>query len=462
MRSRIAKSIVGIFVFAFLCQEIAWAYPHNLYSLRARSFLDREGNNNGVSEEVFKAASARLTQIRKMSDRDFSRLSPDEQDDIFLFLHQVHEEIPELDEFAERAIGDFFSMRRLNRMIDKYVGKKHRWKTRKAVKFYAENKNFREDRRRAERIAKALLEAPYVEAVYGVGYPFYGDADITKIIFFTILRLARGKIGQTEFLKRIIPDVDLLIVWRKGDYDQVPLAKIRQGRDMSPRLRNAFDVEMRHSGERWTRIFRDLGVREGVADRNSNPVQEFAQHDRLWVDLVPYPKYVWQAMPVFVKKKDTRHFRWIRDLFFTCHPLAGELDETALLYRRNVLLYALSTPMREEELLEKLFATQEHRLHLRMFSQTKDIVGERFRRAIERAIADGLIKKGRNDRFHQTGLGKMLLHEILNIRESLLDRDISSSAYEEGRPLYNDSELLLRLNRERAQAALPELTASQI
>ncbi|NQU73642.1 MAG: hypothetical protein HQ547_02910 [Candidatus Omnitrophica bacterium] len=462
MSLKITKSIVGILVFTFLCQGIVWAHPYSLYSLRAKAFRDRGGNNNGVSKEVLEAASSRLTQIQGMKERDFSRLSPDQQDEIFLFLHQVHEEIPELDEFAEKEIDRFFSTRRLNRMIDKYVGKKRRWIARKAVRFYAENKDFREDRRRAGRIAKTLLGAPHVKAVYGVGYPFYGDADITKIIFFTILRLARGKIDEVEFLKRIIPDVDLLIVWHKGEYGQVPLGKIRKGMDMSPRLRNAFVVEMHYIGDQWAEIFRDLGAHEGVADRNADPVQEFAQHDRLFVDMVPYPKYVWGAMPVFVKRGDTEHFRWIRDLFFTCEPLAGEVDETALLYRRNVLLYALTNPMREEEVLEKLFAVQEHRLHLRMFSQTKDIVGERFRQAINRAIYDGLIKEDQNGRLSRTRLGERLLREILKIRGSLLDGDIPPSAYEGKRPLYDDNELLLRLNRERSRATLLKLTDSQI
>ena len=282
-----------------------------------------------------------------------------------------------------------------------------------------------------EAIARRINEAPFVYEVYGLGFPFYGDVDIRKRVYLTLLDFKSGKIDRKNFLASIVPDIDILLVHKSSDEGPWNMSY-----DMDTRLTNAFLGQFTFYRAQWGAIFLDITKEYSLVSNRigfegvSSIIEGFSNEGKLHVDLVPIPAHIWSNMPVFILPSDLEYFKFIRDLLFTNVLLSQRHtnlpQNLPLLYRRNYLLNLLkSKSFTEEMLLEKVIEMHPYRHYIEFWPNAKEIVKARFKEAIELALAESLFYKGNNGVLNLAERGKSFLESILLKREGILQQGFS-------------------------------------
>jgi hypothetical protein len=429
------KTITLTLTAVLILQNALLACPEAQFALRAKAFIERGG------EET---AAEHIERIKEMSLQNFRKLDPQTQDNELIFLHRTREEIPALGEAAERELMRLFSNELLDRLQDTYLDGKH-WTQMERIKtFYNTYHRFQNDLERVQNIGRTLADAPFVRSVYGTGYPFYGNVHIPLIIFFMLIQVARGQINQDTFIRNIVPDIDLIVVFEPPDPIRENPARVQPG--MSGVLFTNFIDEMSRYRDKWKALFEEVFADENVADTvlgKADPVKEFMEHNRINLDIVPYREYVWQNLPAFVAEEDSQYFEWITDLFFTGDPIkapAGEEEaDVPMLFRRNFLLRMLDKPMTEKEIFDRIFTLHGRRLYARIFSQVRQTGERHLRQTTFNALEGGLIVIDAEGRLRRTELGTRFIQEVLNQRAGLVKRGLDNPRF-----AYNERALLHR------------------
>lgn len=403
--------------------------------LRPRAVLQRSAEKE--------TPAAHLERIKKITRESFDALSPAEQDRELIFLHETRETIVELSETAEKELDRLFSRALLGRMFETYLDADQLLAADKIIRFYRNYKRFDSDMGRMKKIGAALATAPMVHGVYGVGYPFYGDADMEKIIYFIFIKVMRRQLDPDAFLNRILPDIDVIIVFEPLDPERVNPTTVRPG--MTEILRENFFGEILPFRRNWAELFANLFGEANVAGgtiTKVDPVKAFMYRTQVRLDMVPYRSYVWADLPAFVMAEDVRYFEWLPDLFFTGNPLSGrglarEEQDVPGLFRRNFLLNMLDRPMTEEEVFDRLFIVSGGRLYLRLWSQVRALGTKKMREATFRAIEEGLITRNKGGYLSRTLLGQKFVQELRQLRRRLLYNGMDKAKYEDWRLMQN-------------------------
>jgi hypothetical protein len=282
-----------------------------------------------------------------------------------------------------------------------------------------------EFKEKIRRIASEINKAPFVFEVYGLGFPFYGDVDIRKKIYLTLKELEISRINISDFMIRILPDIDILLIYYspKGPWSLTD--------NMESKFMEAFLGQVSLYRPRWIKIFETIskeyqvtpGVRIGSG--YLNPVEEFLKEDRLIVDIVPIPAHIWSNLPVLVTPDDLRRFSFIRNRLFTTEPLPKietnlSLD-VSLEFRHNYTLNLLkSAPLTTDELLTKIVEINPRRDLIEIYPQTRQLVTAKFIEAIDLALKEARIFIDTNGKLSLTAGGLAFLNSILTIREKII------------------------------------------
>lgn len=222
-----------------------------------------------------------------------------------------------------------------------------------------------------------------------------------------------SNVEAKEIAQRTLPDIDFLVVF--------PSAKGPTMLDafFYDRCKEAFIQEGGKLKSRWTRLIHDLHADFNIADRDADPIDEFMLEGRLHIDFSPVPQHVWQSLPYFVEwEEDTRLLHFVRDLSFTCGPLAkGVSPEVPLWHRINRLLFLLRAAGQtdREALLSRLANTHPFSRLIRQFSEVEAHFNALWNGSVDAALRLELITEnsGRSLSVSEKGQGRIekALHE---------------------------------------------------
>ena len=191
---------------------------------------------------------------------------------------------------------------------------------------------------RKAQVAQVIAgELPNISEIYGVGYPFYGPMDVGKRMVSTAKRYVCGQETPNNFVQRIIPDIDLLVVFpsQQGPY---------QVRDVSEnRLKESFVKSMALYQRQWRKLYQVLERDFGVCNRERDAMEAFMERGLLHVDFAPIPAHIWQDLPcLVVAPEDWQNIIYIRDVMFTCDPLLdNKKSSVPQRFRENFILVLL-------------------------------------------------------------------------------------------------------------------------
>ncbi len=375
---------------------------------------------------------------------EFSAYSPHAQDMMLALLYSVSTEKSSLRDDAEKALQNLYSRALFDRLLKDYLDKEHLAKARAIIQFYIDNR-YEEHKLRALNIAEELSNDRLLPilAVYGVGYPFYGDVDMLRYQFMTLLKLIHHKvagrlpeIAQDEIIDYFMVDVDLLIVFEPYD----PIEEIHYITGvMNSRMKENL---IRESGYVLNRKFEELyqESKYEVADRAKDSVAQLVDEGLFHVDLLPFRKSIWNAIPLFIDSSDKRNIKWIRDIEFTAELLSRGVKRSAqltndqidvpVLFRRNTILRLLDQPKSREELFEHVVDQMTHRLHVRIFPETYASVQKHWDTALTRALDEDLVEFDDEDRIKKTQRGEEALEQILAMRKQALEEGLHVADYQ--------------------------------
>jgi len=284
-------------------------------------------------------------------------------------------------------------------------------------------------------IARRINSAPFVYKVYGIGFPFYGDVDIRKRIYPYLRMLGDGRTSINDFIALIIPDIDILLV--HGYSEEGPWGLTD---NMDPKLMDTFIGEVSLYRKQWEGIFNKLSqdflvTGKRLGSEGLDPVEDFRNGNRLHIDIVPVPMYIWQNIPVFIMPDDLKYFRFLRDLLFTTEPLSKKdtdlSQDLPSQFRCNYILNILkSRPLSEDELLAKIVEAHPYRHLIELWTQTQENVGAKFRAGLELALAEGLVYKDTSERLNLTEQGAQFLQSILAKRQEILQEGFNPEEVE--------------------------------
>ncbi len=268
-------------------------------------------------------------------------------------------------------------------------------------------------------IIKILREAPMVEEVYGIGYPFYGAVDVRLRIHQTLSRLQNNEFTQEGFLKRITPDFDMLLV-----VDHSDKGPWRIQEDMDALLKERFvEYELKYLSL-WKKINRILGEKVNAADLyldKEQALELLLQQGRYSIDFVFVPVHVWNNMPVFVLPGDENRFKFIRDLLFSLDNHEGNRSIVPQEFLQNYVLNVLAPePKTTDELFSEILMTQPHHQLLALYEKSRRIVIQKFERALMQARFKGLIAAREDGKLGLTEKGEKYYQLVLQYREKLL------------------------------------------
>jgi hypothetical protein len=282
-----------------------------------------------------------------------------------------------------------------------------------------------------KQISQLLIDAPCVYEIYGIGFPFYGEIDMRRRIYGELIRLKEGINSQDGFIKRILPDIDLLIVHESSE--EGPWS-VRESTGLF--TKDNFLKDIRRYYSQWEKILKKLiakfNLSRSLISESIEPMDEFFNGRRIHIDINPIPLHIWINLPAFIKEEDFGYFKVIRDLLFTTVFLVRKENrflpanypiDVPMKFRRNFILNLLEdNSIDEDNLLEKVFAIQPHSNLLKIFPQARRVVGDRFRQAMNLAIEEKLIEK-KGEELILSKKGASFLRSILDYRQNLLRED---------------------------------------
>ena len=383
----------------------------------------------------------------------------DIQKDAFLaFLHEFRSaRLKTPDVFghqAEDALISLYTPELYERLLDEYLDEENRARFDAIREFYRSDR-FEEHMDRVRKIADRLAnDNPYlsISAVYGLGYPFYGDIDTSVYQYLTLLKVVSTRFVPSlkpytakEYVYSALIDVDILIVYEPIEAREM-LENIQP--NMVRRMFDNYDREMFNGRVNVVMdALRKMGEEDPelrIADPRSDLVESFAQGGMFHIDVIPYRKHLWNIAPVFIEPTDVDYFLFNRDMLFTVEPLtvveeasfnAGKIltaNEAATpeLFRRNIILSMLNKPMTARQLSRAIVDRQVHRFYVASYEETRRVVLERWEASLNRAIREGLVVMNGEGKLEITLTGERVLAGIRSMRADILERGAYGIDYE--------------------------------
>ncbi|MHB9155162.1 MAG: metallophosphoesterase, partial [Endomicrobiales bacterium] len=306
------------------------------------------------------------------------------------------------------------------------TGEKERRLYEKVDRYYR-GVDFKAMRERNRQIARQINAVPYVQEVYGVGFPHYGDVDIRRRNYETLKAVEQGRIPVREFPQRMLPDIDFLVVLEESEEGPWSVQT-----DMDAKMMDGFVQQAGLFQRPWRRIFEGLAAQFPVINKfngegERDPIDLFLEQDKLNIDFVPVSRHIWENVPVFVRAGDRATFRFIRDLMFTAAPLSRR-DGTAsgnipLQFRRNFLLNLLDEQgpaFSGSELVDRVIAGHPYRSLIELYPEIHRSVGSLFAEALNDAREKGLVQE-HEGMLSLTPKGRKFLLYVLEHRRTILD-----------------------------------------
>ncbi|MBI4845199.1 MAG: hypothetical protein HY810_01780 [Candidatus Omnitrophica bacterium] len=282
----------------------------------------------------------------------------------------------------------------------------------------------------AEKVSAILEKAPMVRKVYGIGYPFYGRVDLRKRIYSTLKRLESGEINNLEFLRRITPDLDVLIVVNQEDEGPWDIKE-----NMDAILKEYFIRYVSSFRRPWADINRSLQkdtiLTDIYADRNK-ALDILMEKGEYSLDFIYVPEHVWDNIPVFIMKGDMKYFKFIRDILFSLQNNFEKPSDVPTEFLHNYVLNALFSAgeIKREYLIDKLLDEHPYAELIAMYEISREIVKNKFEGAVKLAQQRGLIEYY-GDRIVLTNKGRVYVEKVLEYRQLLLEKgyDLSGNSF---------------------------------
>ena len=287
-----------------------------------------------------------------------------------------------------------------------------------AIRDYYRQEAYSDRMATARKVADILKQAPMLTEVYGIGFPFYGNVDITKRIALTLDRVKNGEISKKEFLRRITPDLDMLIVVR--DNDNGPWAI---NEDMYYELKNRLVNYV--ADRQWGKINRQLQANSRLGDlyaEREYALELFVYEGKLLLDIVYVPEHVWNDVPVFIEDGDSKYFHFLRDILFSLENNFGNTSKVPEEFLHNYFLNRIaSREVSEKELTNEFINEHVYKDLIEMFSASRKIVVEKMKSALALAERRGFITR-KGDMLALTASGKDYLKSVLDWRLQLIEK----------------------------------------
>ena len=347
---------------------------------------------------------------------------------------------------AEDALISLYSSELFERLLRDYLDEESQAQFQAIRDFYRADR-YAEHTTRVRTIADRLInDNPMlsVSAVYGLGYPFYGDIDTSVYQFLTLLKVVSSRFvtklkpySAKEYVYSALIDVDILVVYEPVEAHET-LDNVQP--NMVRRMFSNYDREMFNGRVNVVMdALRKMGEDDPdlrIADPRSKLVESFVERGLFHIDVIPYRKHLWNIAPVFIEPTDVKYFLFNRDMLFTVEPLAIAAEtnfnkqkllsdnEVAVpeLFRRNLILSMLTKPLTPRQLSRTIVDRQVHRFYVASYEETRAVVLERWETALNRAIREGLIVMNKEGKLEITINGERVLAAVRNMRAEILER----------------------------------------
>lgn len=258
---------------------------------------------------------------------------------------------------------------------------------------------------------------PFVEEVYGTGYPHYGNVNPLKRFSFQAKGLDDlAPENLWTVLARLIPDMDYLVVFNDGGKKY----------SLHPEMHKMFAVELRRLLESypldWESAQRKLDELN-IADISPDQVAEFISKGAIHLDLLAVPAHVFQEADCFIDWEiDIPNLAFVRDIGFTCKPLVtGNFADLPTRHRINRLLLVLSNTGQTtvKALLTATIASHPYVPIAYLFQEAMNNMVALWYPDLMQAQSSNLISIGHNERVCITDAGRDRLNQVLTRRRSL-------------------------------------------
>jgi len=211
-------------------------------------------------------------------------------------------------------------------------------------------------------------------------------------------------------MQRITPDMDMLIVVEANDQRGI--------------------VEyVNFYRKQWATInmqLQDEADMGNIYDDKESALDLFVQEDKLLLDLIYVPDYIWNDVPVFVQKDEINRFKFMRDLLFSLKSTAKNKSSIPEEYLQNYVLQNLLGKGRvnSAEMIESLIIDNPYADLIALYPQSRKIVEEKFQAAIDLAVSRQLIHRSKGEIF-VTRQGQQFLGNLSKRRQQILENGYS-------------------------------------
>ncbi len=268
---------------------------------------------------------------------------------------------------------------------------------------------------RINAIGRLLAEkVPSIVSVFGLGYPFYGEYDVSERIKNTVRKYGLHH-PQT---RSILPDVDLLVVYDTDEHPNI-LDDSFERKTMDDFIRAISKDSLR-----WKEAQEELISKHGIASRDSDVFDEF-NSGRLHIDFVPVPLELWKDIPYLFHPRDLEKLKKLRrDLLFTGEHIHTKkpysydnLQNIRDEYLKNYLLYHVhehvGTP---EEIINSILRSHEHWPLMKKFPEIHSYQFSKWLDVLKQLDKEGMIENA-SGKIMITEKGKKHFDAIMKIRE---------------------------------------------
>jgi hypothetical protein len=261
---------------------------------------------------------------------------------------------------------------------------------------------------------------PCFQMIAGVGFPFYGDVDPRLRITKDFKQIGTTK-TPAEFIRKILPDIDLLVVY---DSEEGPYAF---SKTMLSGINNSFSTAIGYDKMFYRKALQAIKEKHPQYYRDERD-EDFADFNFTYhIDMVPIPKHIWKELPALCLPEDISIYKYLRDLQFTAQPLTARderLKNIPAQYRENALLHILAKQRSGNilELWENYRTEHYYKELIELYPKTYTHIRNNFMSALQSLQESGLMTiKKENNFWGITPQGEEQHNEILKQRLSIIE-----------------------------------------
>lgn len=300
----------------------------------------------------------------------------------------------------------------------------------KVIEFYEGNPGT-EHMEKSRKVAPIIAGFPYVQMVYGVGFPYYGYSDIRRVLLFNVLKLLKGELSEMDLVRYSLPDFDYLLVVHYFDPEEVPNT-MKDNFDQI--LKENYISSLKGFWPQVNRLLKKLSDTGLIANFDLDSIEEFLE-GRFYPDRIYFPSNIWEHIPLLIEESDKMQFKWIRDVEFSAEFIFGKSGSEKIvntnvpvLFKRNKILSLLKTPMTKAELEIAIVDSMTHRRQMMVLKDAALIVMKKWDVALEDALEHHLVQFS-NGRYRLTSLGRRHLQYVKSTREKILSHLTQLNVY---------------------------------